>query len=113
MEILILFAIGIIWMVIKSLNQEPPKQPQRTPVRPLVEMPEATEAELRGAQTAPKPKVDLRQEEAPLMVEDLDDDQDGGPWVLDTQDVVNGIIMAEILGKPRSRNPHRLMSRRN
>lgn len=104
MDLILLAVAGIVWAVIKAATQPPPKRPAPRPVTP----------ERRSANVSPPPAeppisdpyvAEQQQTELTLEVEELDDASQR--FELTAEGVVQGVIMAEVLGPPRAKNPHK------
>lgn len=111
MELLLLFIGAVVWTVIKSLGQPPPKQPpaqqsaRQTPPAPSREKSIPLQQEILPAQD-----YFIEQPETDIEVQSEDWEMEQQPNML-PDDLVRGVIMAEILDKPRSRRPHNFAKR--
>ncbi|MBS3951095.1 MAG: hypothetical protein KGZ53_10625 [Peptococcaceae bacterium] len=117
MEILIFLALGIVWTVIQALmkSQQPkPDGPRPVPRRIPVGAHPRPDAQVPGYRTADRDTgeigVDSTYGIAPPM-EVIEFQEDSGPTIL-KDDLVQGIIMAEVLGPPRARVPRNMSRRR-
>lgn len=103
---LILLAVGaIVWIVLKALSQPPPKPPP-----PRQRSIQPTESSGNESISLPKPFEPVAAEyyeEPPLELEELDE-AGSAQFELSKDNLVQGIIMAEVLQPPRGRRPHRL-----
>jgi len=114
MERLILFAVAaIIWSVVKALSQPAPKRPVPRQAAPLGQRNESRpqgEVFTRSRETFTQEEYFTEQPAMALQVEELEEtvteDID-----ITSDDLVKGIIMAEVLGPPRAKRPHRLYPR--
>lgn len=103
---LILLAVGaIVWIVLKALSQPPPKPP---PPRQRSIQPTESSGSVSFSQPKPMEPVVEYYEGAPLELEELDDEAGSAQFELSKDNLIQGIIMAEVLQPPRGRRPHRL-----
>ncbi len=106
MELILLAVAGIVWAVIKAISQQPPKRPVPRPVSPG-RIP--TDTSPRPAPRTSPPLISDTydvQQEMTLEAEELDSGSMG--FELTESTLVQGVIMAEVLGPPRAQNPHKL-----
>jgi len=102
MELLLFIVVGIVWAVIKALSANPVKPP---PPRQSVKPPKPP-GELSSPMQTPFTTISFSDSIQPAMeVENLEEQaQDSS---LSLEDVIQGVVMAEVLSPPRARRPHR------
>lgn len=109
---LILLAVGaIVWMVLKALSQVPPKPP---PPRERAAQRHAPDGEGGGKPAIPPSHIETGsqyfadQEETAVEIEELDEEHGSVGISITNEDLVQSVVMAEVLGPPRARKPHRM-----
>lgn len=108
MQLILLAVAGIIWAVIKAASQPPPQRPVPRSVAPGQKMANVSTPPTESNISKPYvPQQRLR--EISLEVEELGTASKNFEFTGDT--LVQGIIMAEVLGPPRAKNPHKIYRR--
>src|SRR5690554_399528 len=104
MELLLLAVVAIVWTVIKALSQGPPPKPTPRPrpeghgAQPVPEIP-GTDTRLTGTYFTDQPEETIEVEEVQEGSVDI-------PDLLAEDNLIRGIVMAEVLSPPRSRRTH-------
>lgn len=107
-QTIILVLAAIIWAVVRIISQPAPKRPvprQAAPQHPSPKnsIPGSSTMTITPAKFTETARVNL-------AVEELDTITSPG-LELSPENLVQGIILSEILGPPRAKNPHRLYKR--
>ncbi|QNO13558.1 hypothetical protein HYG86_01635 [Alkalicella caledoniensis] len=122
MELILFIIFGVVFSLIKSFaeqgkGQKPVIQPtkiERYPeeARPKEKPKEIKPRTIEKTINTPKPsrrriEPTTKYEDIELQVQDLDEEEGSGLIFENTDDVVKGIIMSEILESPRFKKPHK------
>lgn len=109
---LILLAVGaIVWMVLKALSQPPPKPPppqQRTVQHHAPQAGGGRKPAVPPSHIETGTQYFAEQEEIAVEIEELDEEIGSVGISITNEALVQSVVMAEVLGPPRARKPHRM-----
>lgn len=110
-QIILLALAAIVWAVIKAVSQQPPQRPVPRRAAPGPSpVSEPPRPEIRPVLQHDPGSYSDQQSEIRMEVQELDD-YPALDLHVTPEGLVQGVIMAEVLGPPRAKNPHRLFGR--